>query len=76
MPAASTPSASHQVPIELGDRSYPISIGSGLLADPATWGSVPAASQALIVTNVTVAPLYAATARPCSMHWAAVWSAT
>ncbi|MEZ0308682.1 MAG: 3-dehydroquinate synthase [Ramlibacter sp.] len=60
MPAASTPSASHQVPIELGDRSYPISIGSGLLADPATWDSVPAASQALIVTNVTVAPLYAA----------------
>ena len=59
MPAVSTPSVSHQVPIELGDRSYPISIGSGLLSDPATWDAVPAASQALIVTNLTVAPLYA-----------------
>jgi 3-dehydroquinate synthase len=59
MPAVSTPSVSHQVPIELGDRSYPISIGSGLLADPVTWDAAPAASQALIVTNVTVAPLYA-----------------
>ncbi len=59
MPAVSSLSASHQVPIELGDRSYPISIGSGLLSDPATWDGVPAASQALIVTNVTVAPLYA-----------------
>lgn len=60
MPAVSTPTALHQVPIQLGDRSYPISIGCGLLADPATWASVPSATQALVVTNVTVAPLYAA----------------
>ncbi len=60
MPAATTASVLHQVPIELGDRSYPISIGSGLLADPATWADVPPASRALIVTNTTVAPLYAA----------------
>jgi 3-dehydroquinate synthase len=60
MPAAPTASVLHQVPIELGDRSYPISIGTGLLGDPATWASVPQAAQALIVTNTTVAPLYAA----------------
>jgi 3-dehydroquinate synthase len=60
MPAASTASVLHQVPIELGDRSYPISIGTGLLADAATWSAVPAATRALIVTNTTVAPLYAA----------------
>ena len=46
--------------VGLGDRSYPISIGTGLLDDPATWSGVPQASRALIVTNTTVAPLYAA----------------
>ena len=39
--------AFHQVPIELGDRSYPIKIGGGLLGDPATWSEVPPADQAL-----------------------------
>ncbi|MGI4778786.1 MAG: 3-dehydroquinate synthase [Janthinobacterium lividum] len=48
------------VEISLGDRSYPILIGAGLLDDPASFADVPAASSALIVTNVTVAPLYAA----------------
>ena len=51
-----------RVQIDLGDRSYPILIGSGLLADPATWA--PQADRkacALIVTNVTVDKLYAAT---------------
>jgi len=60
MPAARASSVLHQVPIELGDRSYPISIGTGLLADPSTWATVPPSSKALIVTNTTVAPLYAA----------------
>jgi len=46
--------------IELGERSYPILIGSGLLDDAATWDGLPAAAQALIVTNTTVGPLYAA----------------
>jgi 3-dehydroquinate synthase len=60
MPAASTATIFHQVPIQLGDRSYPISIGQGLLDDPGTWDGVPRSDQALIVTNTTVAPLYAA----------------
>jgi 3-dehydroquinate synthase len=61
MPAADrTASAFHQVPIELGDRSYPIHIGTGLLGDTSTWTQVPRAAQGLIVTNTTIAPLYAA----------------
>jgi 3-dehydroquinate synthase len=59
MTAASASSVLHRVPIALGDRSYEISIGTGLLTDTATWAGVPASTQALIVTNTTVAPLYA-----------------
>ncbi len=47
-----------RVPIDLGERSYPILIGSGLLADPAAFDAVAAGADALIVTNTTVAPLY------------------
>jgi len=46
------------VPIALGDRSYDIVIGSGLLDDPAVFDGLPAAASALVVTNSTVAPLY------------------
>lgn len=45
--------------IDLGDRSYPIQIGTGLLDAEATWHNLPTAAQALIVSNTTVAPLYA-----------------
>ena len=34
-------------------------IGAGLLGAPATYAALPAAAVALVVTNVTVAPLYA-----------------
>lgn len=47
------------VPISLGDRSYTIAIGTGLLGDPAAFQEVPKASSAVIVSNTTVAPLYA-----------------
>jgi len=50
----------NQVHIDLADRSYDIRIGAGLLDHPATWAQLPKASTALIVTNVTVAPLYQA----------------
>lgn len=50
---------SMQVRIELGERSYPILIGSGLLGQAQTYEGLPRAAQALIVTNTTVAPLYA-----------------
>ncbi len=50
----------HRVGIDLGDRSYPILIGSGLLSNSAIFAQCPKATQAVIVTNTTVAPLYAA----------------
>jgi 3-dehydroquinate synthase len=48
-----------QVDIALGERSYPIWIGASLLDQPGAWQGLPRASQALIVSNTTVAPLYA-----------------
>lgn len=48
-----------QVVIDLGARSYPIFIGTGLLGEPATYHDLPVANTALIVSNDTVAPLYA-----------------
>jgi 3-dehydroquinate synthase len=54
-----SPSATIHVPIALGERSYDIHIGCGLLADPASWAGLPASADALIVSNTTVAPLYA-----------------
>jgi 3-dehydroquinate synthase len=48
------------VPIALGDRSYDIRIGAGVLDDAASWQGLPRAAVAAIVTNVTVGPLYAA----------------
>ena len=69
-----TRAVSAQVQIDLGDRSYPILIGGELLADPATWA--PQANRkavALIVTNVTVDKLYAATlAEALAPHFARV----
>jgi 3-dehydroquinate synthase len=50
--------ATETVSIALGERSYPIVIGSGLLDDAHTWVGLPRAAAALIVTNDTVGPLY------------------
>jgi len=44
--------------VELGERSYPIAIGPGLLADPAALARHVGGHKAAIVTNTTVAPLY------------------
>ncbi len=49
-----------RVPIPLGERSYDILIGRGLLDEPASFEGLPAAACAVIVTNTVVAPLYAA----------------
>lgn len=56
-------SARVEVPIALGDRSYPIIIGAGSLGDASVYQKLPAGSTALIVSNDTVAPLYAAQLR-------------
>ena len=47
-----------QVPIDLGDRSYQILIGSGLYANSQTYRNLPNAETAVVVSNTTVAPLY------------------
>lgn len=46
------------LPGEVRDRSYPIVIGSGLLADAATLRSWVRGREVFIVSNETVAPLY------------------
>ena len=48
-----------RVHIDLADRGYDILIGSGILGRPETYQDLPAAAVAVIVTNSTVAPLYA-----------------
>lgn len=44
--------------VDLGERSYPIFIGTDLLADPELVSPYVAGQQVLIVSNTTVAPLY------------------
>jgi 3-dehydroquinate synthase len=46
------------VPIELGDRSYPIHIGTALLGQAANYSALPDASHAVVVSNTTVSPMY------------------
>jgi 3-dehydroquinate synthase len=41
------------------DRHYEIRIGAGLTGDAASWAGLPKAAAAVIVSNETVAPLYA-----------------
>jgi len=48
------------VDVDLGDRAYPIHIGSGLLTQAALFAPHIRGARAVIVTNETVAPLYAA----------------
>ncbi|MFZ4478341.1 MAG: 3-dehydroquinate synthase [Rhodoferax sp.] len=53
------PATTSRVEIALGERSYPIWIGAGLLGRADTFADLPSASSAVIVSNTTVAPLYA-----------------
>ena len=49
--------------VDLGDRSYPIYVGSGLLAQPQLLSQHIHGQQVLVVTNETIAPLYLETVR-------------
>lgn len=49
----------HTVSIALAERSYPILIGTNIFDQAATYAALPSATSALIVSNTTVAPLYA-----------------
>jgi len=48
----------HQLNVALGERSYPIFIGSNLLDQPQLITDYIQGSSAVIVSNTTVAPLY------------------
>jgi 3-dehydroquinate synthase len=57
------PDRSHEdgpsiVPVSLGDRSYSILIGAGLLGSAGTYADLPRAGACVIVSNQTVAPLF------------------
>lgn len=45
--------------VDLGSRSYPIHIGTGLIDQPELFDACHKATSIYIVTNTTVAPLYA-----------------
>lgn len=75
MPAP-LPDGSQLVHIALGERSYDIRIGAGLLGDAKTWEGLPAAASALIVTNDVVGPLYAQKLRAAlAPHYRSVFQA-
>jgi len=50
----------HTLSVDLGERSYPIYIGTGLLGDAGLLTRHIIGKSALVVTNSTVAPLYLA----------------
>lgn len=60
--ATTAPAGHAVVPIDLGDRSYDILIGDGLLKAE-SFAGLPRSAKALIVTNTTVGPLYTAQLR-------------
>ena len=54
------PAGTVTVPVAVPGHRYDILIGQGLLDHDAAWAGLPAAAQAVIVTNTTVGPLFAA----------------
>ena len=47
-----------KIQVELGNRSYPIYIGSNLLNKPELYKQHIKAKQVVVITNTTIAPLY------------------
>lgn len=52
------PPAIQHINVALGERSYPVWIGSGLLGEHARWRAMLRGRHALVLSNTTVAPLY------------------
>jgi 3-dehydroquinate synthase len=44
--------------VELGNRSYPIIVGNGLLRDEALLAPYISGDEVVVLTNETIAPLY------------------
>ena len=57
--------AHHTLTVDLGDRSYPIVIGTGLLENGFDLSPHVAGGECLIVSNETVAPLYLDSLKKC-----------
>jgi len=57
-PASSSSGVMKTVEVDLGDRSYPIYIGAGLLNQGELLRKHVPSKRVLIVTNTTIAPLY------------------
>ena len=73
MNASLTPTET--VRIDLADRSYDILIGENLIGEAPSYGHLPKATAALIVTNTTVSPLYEAALRKAlSAHYKLIHS--
>lgn len=53
-----TDTETQSITVELGERSYPIFIGSGLIDDPALITPYLGKGRVMVVTNDVVAPLY------------------
>jgi 3-dehydroquinate synthase len=60
MQASNQNPAQPSIWIELGSRRYPIAIGHGLITNEGSYADLPAGGDAVVVTNTTVAPIYAA----------------
>ena len=59
-PTSAPQGGGHQtVSVDTGRERYDILIGSGLLAEPQAWTGLPKASRAVVVSNETIAPLWA-----------------
>ncbi|MCB1559997.1 MAG: 3-dehydroquinate synthase [Xanthomonadales bacterium] len=63
MPPETIVELSRELRVELGDRSYPILIGPGLLGQPDRWAPLLRGRQVLLVTDSNVAPHYLDSAR-------------
>ncbi|WP_266158162.1 3-dehydroquinate synthase [Dyella silvatica] len=53
-----TAHSTRHIDVVLGARSYPVSIGQGLLGDPGHWRHALRGRHVLVISNRTVAPLY------------------
>ena len=70
-PARQQAAQSAQVDVDLGDRSYPIYIGAGLLDQAELLQQHVRGRRTLVVTNETIAPLYLQRRAPGAVHAAA-----
>ena len=62
----------HTITVALGQRSYPVWIGTGLLNDSERWRAMLRGRHVLVISNTTVAPLYLqrVTQALRDLHWA------